>query len=58
MNWENMLDQSAYWCKYLFFGYCVAHTVLDVSNLPTSSAVLVVGSAAVVVADWVNKQRK
>ena len=58
MNWENLLEKSAYWSKWLLLGFCLGHTYLSLSNLPTSSNILVVGTTAVLVADWVNTQRK
>ena len=58
MNWENLLEKSAYWSKWLLLGYCVSHTYFNLASLPASSIVLVAGTTALLVADWVNKQRK
>ena len=58
MNWENLLDASAHWGKWLLVAFCLGNTYFNLSQLSTVGAVVVVGSTAVVVADWVNKQRK
>ena len=57
MNWKELLNKSAYWSKWLLLGFCVGHTYLSLSELPTSSVVLVVGTTSVLAADWLNKQR-
>ena len=58
MNWENLLSKSAYWSKWLLLGYCVSHTYFNLSSLPAASIALVTGTTTLLVADWVNTQRK
>lgn len=57
MNWEDILEKTAYYSKWFLMGYCVGHTLMAFGTLPLSNVVLIGATTGIVVADWINRAR-
>jgi hypothetical protein len=58
MKWEKLLEDSAYWSKWLLVGFCLGNTYMSIPTMSVFNTALVVGSSAILVANWVFKNRK
>jgi len=56
MNWEKLLEKSAYWSKWFLCGYCLVHTFSTLHEQGTIAPALVLATASLVAGEWAYKK--